>query len=131
MRRIIIVTLLVLFGTAACELSRQAKDEERITAASVFTNHYAQSRLSRWNVRGYAAGTDCGVLFVETSIILEDSMVEALHYGAGAYGAYKGGVLQFSRDRAFRGVAYRDSSKRVWAFGNVSRDEAEALAPCR
>ena len=57
-------------------------------------------------------------------------MVEALHYGAGAYGVYDGGVQRFSRDRAFRGVAYKDSSGRIWTYGNVSVAEVAAMKRC-
>ena len=56
---------------------------------------------------------------------------EAMHYGTGAYGLYAGGVNQFSRDRTFRGVAYKDGSGQLWFYGNVSRAEAESLRPCR
>jgi hypothetical protein len=57
-------------------------------------------------------------------------MVEAMHYGAGAYDIYDGGVQQFLRERAFRGVAYKDGSGRVWTYGAVTQNEAEALVPC-
>lgn len=103
----------------------------RVASADQFTQRYAQSRLSGWNVRASAAGTDCAVLFVRANIILEDSMIEAMHYGAGAYDIYDGGVQHFYRQRAFRGVAYKDSSGRVWTYGAVDETEAEALTPCR
>ncbi|HUP59650.1 MAG TPA: hypothetical protein VNA69_04445 [Thermoanaerobaculia bacterium] len=122
--------LFLLFAIGACESNRKAPaDRERVIAASALTQRYAQSPLARWNVRGRAAGADCGVLFVETAVIMEDSMVEALHYGAGVYDVYKGGVQQFSRDGAFRGVAYKDKSGRVWTFGEISA--AETSVPCR
>lgn len=98
-------------------------------AASSLTQRYAQSALAQWHVQGQAAGTDCGVLFVETSVMLEDALVEALHTGTGGYDVYSGGVQQYSRDRAFRGVAYRDRSRRIWRFGDVP--SSEALTPCR
>jgi hypothetical protein len=103
----------------------------RIASAHQFTQRYSQSRLSGWNVRASAAGVDCAVLFVRANIILEDSMIEAMHYGAGAYDIYDGGVQHFYRERAFRGVAYQDSSGRVWTYGAVNATEAEALKPCR
>ncbi|HYC60322.1 MAG TPA: hypothetical protein VEK79_12235 [Thermoanaerobaculia bacterium] len=101
-----------------------------IKHADHFTERYAQSRLARWNVHARAAGRDCAVLFVETSMILEDSMIEAMHYGAGAYDIHEGGVQQFLRERAFRGVAYKDRSGRLWTYGAVTPAEAEGLTPC-
>lgn len=131
MTRILAMTLSVLIGVVSCKSNRQpAQGITRSSAASALTDRYAHSALSRWEVRGRAAGGDCSVLYVETSIILEDSMVEALHYGVGAYDVYAGGIQQFSRDRAFRGVAYKDSSGRVWTFGEVSPAEAGVPVPC-
>jgi hypothetical protein len=101
-----------------------------IAAAHDFTDRFAHSRLSAWKVRGGAAGGDCAVLTVDVSIILDESMVEAMHYGAGAYAVYGGGVERFVRDRDFRGVAYRDASGRQWAYG-LAPGEAESLRPCR
>jgi hypothetical protein len=131
MKRTFVLALFVLIP-AACESNRRpTADTERMLAANALTDRYAQSRLARWEVRGHAAGTDCTVLFVETSILMEDSMVEALHYGAGAYDVYKGGVQQFSRDRSFRGVAYKDTSNRIWTYGEVDAAEARMLGRCR
>src|SRR5262245_61082201 len=84
--------------------------EAHIDAAGVFTARYAKSALSVWKVRGSAAGADCDVLLVETSVVMNESMVEALHYGAGRYGVVHGGVQRVYRDGAFRGVAYRDAA---------------------
>ncbi|MCU1231111.1 MAG: hypothetical protein JWO97_3995 [Acidobacteria bacterium] len=124
------VALALAISGSACKSNRSpARNRNvRISAASLFTKKYAQSRLSSWNVRGRAAGADCGVLFVDASIILEESMVEALHYGAGAYDVYPGGVQGFSRDHSFRGTAYRDLSGRVWTYGEIS--STEALTSC-
>ena len=128
LKRIVTTILFVLSG---CNVNRQpAQDVAHMNAASALTDRYAQSALERWDVRGRAAGADCGVLYVETAIILEDSMVEALHYGVGAYDVYRGGIQQYSRDRAFRGVAYRDRSGKVWTFGEVGPAEAEAIVLC-
>ena len=104
--------------------------ETRMSSADALTGIYARSRMSGWKVRAQAAGTDCAILFVETPIIMEESMVDALHYGAGKYDIYSGGVQQFCRDRSFRGVAYKDGSGRVWAYGAVSQNEAETVRPC-
>ena len=114
---------------ANCDSHNPPRRSDHVHAASALTQRYARSALARWGVRGRAAGGDCRILFVETKIVMEDSMVEALHYGAGAYDVYKGGVEQFSRDRAFRGVAYRDGSGQTWRFGSV--DPAERIVPCR
>jgi len=131
MTRTIALTLFALFAMVSCKSNRPSlRDHQRMSSASVLTDRYAHSRLSRWNLRGSAAGPDCGVLFIEASIIMEDSMVEALHYGAGAYDVYRGGVQQFSRERTFRAVAYRDRSGHVWTFGDITPTEAVALPPC-
>jgi hypothetical protein len=124
------VALVLAISGTSCKSNRSPinNSDIRISAADVFTKKYAQSRLSAWKIRGRAVGADCDVLFVETSIILEDSMIDALHYGAGAYEVYPGGVQRFSTDHSFRGIAYRDRSGRVWTFGEVS--STEALAPC-
>lgn len=133
----IILALLLLSAVVTCESNRiktprkLTADDGRIAAAHAFTRRYAQSRFSGWNIRADAAGADCDVLFVNTSIVLEESMVEALHYGAGTYDIYDGGVQHFSRQQAFRGVAYKDRSARVWTYGAVSAAEAEAMTACR
>ncbi len=130
MRSIVVVVMIGLM--TGCESNRRpANDQARMSAAQAFTDHYKRNGLAPWHIRGHAAGSDCSVLFVETSIILEDSMVEALHYGAGAYDVYRGGVMQFSRQRAFRGVAYKDSTGKLWTFGDVRASEAAALEMCR
>lgn len=123
-------SLMIAALLAAISCKPEAHHDARIAAASVFTQNYAHSRFAKWNVHAVAAGRDCGVLLVETSIIMEDSMVEALHYGGGSYGVIEGGVQRFSRERGFRGVAYKDSSARVWTYGKVSPEESETLRPC-
>ena len=127
-----LVMLTLLLGSASCRSKPQIPNEDvvRVTDASQFTRRYAHSRLAAWNVRASAAGTQCDVLLVETSIIMEESMVDAIHYGAGAYGVYEGGVQRFCRERAFRGVAYKDSSGRIWTYGNVTGAEAATLRRC-
>jgi hypothetical protein len=133
MNRCSLMLVVLLAAGASCgPHPRSAPQRDlRVGAASLFTRRYSQSRLSGWNVRATAAGGDCGVLLVETSVLMEDSMVEALHYGAGAYGVVDGGVQRFSRDRSFRAVAYKDSSGRVWTYGDVTAGDAEKLTRCR
>ena len=134
-RKLAIAAVLV---TAASHCTRNVPEapstaiaKARVASATLLTNDCAASRLSGWNVRGTAAGTDCGVLLVETPMILEDSIVEAMHYGTGAYDLYRGGIYHFSRSRSFRGVAYRDGSGKTWTYGAVSDDEVAGLKPCR
>ncbi|PYQ26596.1 MAG: hypothetical protein DMF56_23580 [Acidobacteria bacterium] len=130
MTRILAVALTIAAWMSSCDSNQpRMKSNEHVAAADAFTSRYARSRLARWNVQAHAAGTDCGVFFVQTKIVMEDSMVEALHYGGGAYDVYRGGVQQYSHDRAFRGVAYRDGSGRMWTYGDVTT--GEALAACR
>jgi len=117
--------LILLFALAACtDDSRNA----HIAAAGKFTQHYAQSRLGKWDVRATAAGSDCTVLLVEASIVMDDFMVDALHHGTGAYDVYTGGVQKFADERGFRSVAYRDPRNRVWRFGPATG--SNALEPC-
>jgi hypothetical protein len=123
------LTGLIIVATLACNSSSR-DDDFHVSAASLLTNDYSHSRLASWNVRANAAGANCDVLLVETSVILEDSMVNALHYGAGAYGVYAGGVQRFSTDHSFRGVAYKDSTGHLWTFGGVTATEAETLTQC-
>jgi hypothetical protein len=130
-----VLTVLLLLLLTACPKKpapiAPAHVDEHIAAAAALTHRYARSRLAEWNVHAAAAGRDCHVLLVETGVIMEDGMVEALHYGLGAYDVLDGGVRHFSRARAFRGVAYRDSTGRIWTYGEVTADEAKHLAVCR
>jgi hypothetical protein len=130
-RNAIRIMLLVAIAASCQSKPRPAKDNDlRVAAASRFTEISTQSRLAAWNVRASAAGQGCDVLLVETSIILEDSMVEALQYGAGAYAVVPGGIDRFYGQHFFRGVAYKDSTGRVWTYGNVTAAEAETLKRC-
>ena len=123
--------LLLSVALIACESNpRPSPNDLRVAATRDFTRQYARSRLAGWNVRASAAGRDCDVLLVDTSVILEDSMVEALHYGGGAYSVDgSGGVEHFCRRKAFRGVAYKDTTARVWTYG-VSAEEVQKLRRC-
>jgi len=125
-RRLMILALLA----AMCDSRRPPDRETHILAANAFTQRYAHSRFASWNVRASARGRDCDVLLVETDMLMEDSMVEAMHYGAGAYGVIEGGVQRFYRERIFRAVAYKDSSGRIWSYGDVTASEAATLKRC-
>ena len=130
MTRMIAIAAILTSGLFSCESNQpRSTKNDHVAAADAFTSRYARSRLARWNVEAHAAGSDCRVLYVQTKIVMEDSMVEALHYGGGAYDVYQGGVQQYSHDRAFRGVAYRDGSGKVWTYGDVRTPEA--LSACR
>ena len=120
-----------VMATVCAPRQQESPREERIAAASLLTRHCAASRLAKWNLRGIAVGADCSVLLVDTSMVLDDSLVEAIHYGTGPYAVVDGGVRQFTRLRAFRGVAYRDRIGRVRTYGNLTQREAEELRPCR
>ena len=120
-----------VMATVCAPRQQESTRDERIAAASQLTKRCAASRLAKWNIRGIAAGADCSVLLVETSMVLDDSLVEAIHYGTGPYAVVEGGVRQFTRVRAFRGVAYRDRIGRVRTYGDLTHTEAEELRPCR
>jgi hypothetical protein len=136
--RTILVTLLII-GAARCErttapaahIETSNSKQAHTASAALFTAQCARSRLAKWDIRADATGADCGVLLVETPIVLEDSMVEAMHFGTGAYDVFEGGVQHFSRDRAFRGVAYKDGSGRIWTYGSVAPAASRELRPCR
>ena len=132
MRVVTSIVLLLAAASLSCESnSRPSQDQERVHAAVVFNHLYSQTGLAQWKIHARAAGTGCSVLLVETSIIMEDAMVEGLHYGAGAYDAYRGGVEQFLHDRSFRGVVYRDSTKKSWMFGEITDPDVAAMTMCR
>ena len=101
-----------------------------VASAAELTARYGTSYLGAWHVRGHAAGADCNVLVVETSVVLEESQVEALHYGSGAYDVVPGGVQQFARDHHFRGVIYNVCTGGVWHYG-VGNLEASRLQACQ
>jgi hypothetical protein len=136
MPRLATSLLLATMTIAACESHQPAPprvaiaDLDHAHSINDFNALYRNSRFSQWNLRASAAGSRCDVLFVRTAVFLDEPMIEALHYGAITYDLYEGGVQQFSRDRAFRGVTYKDPSGRLWAYGAVSVREAEGLAPC-
>jgi hypothetical protein len=119
----IAMTLLLLF---AC----RAVPDGHISAASALTRRYALSRFQQWNVRASAAGKDCSVLLVETSVVLDESMVEAMHYGIGPYAIEERGLQSFSQDGGFRGVVYKDPTARVFPYGDLGAEDPKSLAAC-
>jgi hypothetical protein len=124
-----VLALTIIHCSDDPHLRRSQAIKEHMAAARTFTNDCAASHLASLNVEARAAGSDCGVLLIETPRILEDAIIEAIHYGTGAYTLYPGGVNQFSRAQRFRGVAYKDGSGQLWLYGNLS--VTEELRPCR
>jgi hypothetical protein len=131
MRRFAVLSLLALV-VMSCESNRLPTERDnRIAAARIFTRRFALSSLSAWNVRASAAAEDCGVLFITTTMNLDEPMIETMHYGTGVYDVNRGGVQRFCRERSFRGVAYRDGSGHTWTYGATDRAEAAAMKPCQ
>ena len=122
--------ILAIFATA-CETQPQPDGRhERVAAAAMLTTRYAREPFTKWRIRADAAGMQCDVLVINANIILEESMVDALHTGVGDYGVVSGGLRRFSSERAFRAVAYRDATGRVWAYGGVSAEDAVRMRRC-
>ena|ERR1041385_9045787 len=128
---IAVLGLTILHCSGDSRLQNRGTIQEHMNAARTVTRDCAGSRLADWNIRASAAGSDCAVLLIETPVILEDAVIVSIHYGTRGYGVFQGGVNQFSREKTFRGVAYKDGSGQLWFYGNLSRTEAEALRPCR
>ena len=119
----LVMTLLLPF---AC----RAVPDGHVSAASALTRRYAESRFQKWNVHASAAGKDCSVLLVETSIVLDESMVEAMHYGIGPYAIQGRGLQNFSQEGGFRGVVYKDPTARVFSYGDLPDEDPKSLATC-
>lgn len=124
-----ITLTLLLFALTSCRTNPE--HEKRIAAADLLTTRYEHSRFSAWKLQATVAGNNCDVLFVRTANVLDDSLVEHLHYGGTDYGIVPGGVHQFYRERHFRAVAYEDATRRVWTYGALTELEGESLPPCR
>lgn len=131
-RMIVAVIAVIAIGqcTGRQPTPQRSAAKARMEAARRFTKDCAVSRLSEWKVSGRAAGSDCGILLIDSPVTLEDAIVEAMHYGTGAYNLYRGGINKFSHERSFRGVVYHDHSGQVWLYGEVSNDEMKTLRPC-
>jgi|GEM_PF-561173 len=107
-----------------------SRSDAHILAGKYLTGLYAQSRLAPWKIEARAAGPQCDVLLLHVAVIMEDSMIEAMHFGTGPYDAVAGGLQRFYHLQDFRGVAYQDKSSRIWTYGNVTENEAATLVPC-
>ena len=112
LRRVLLCLLAVVY---ACQADKP--HDPRVDAADYFTRRYADSRFAKWHIR-------------ETSQVMDDSLIEALHYGAGAYAIVDGGVQNFLEVRGFRGVIYTDPTKRHWTFGVVPEAQSAEIEPC-
>ncbi|HYR29742.1 MAG TPA: hypothetical protein VEU30_14835 [Thermoanaerobaculia bacterium] len=121
--------VILLFAAVACRnertvaasaLSIEPRRELRIATARDLTSLYAASALGEWNVNATAAGPDCTILFVQTPVTMERTMVDAMHYGLGSYRVSETSIDQLYRARSFRGVLYKDGSRRLWAYGDVA-----------
>jgi hypothetical protein len=140
MRRLFGTALLCL-TLAACETETPAAPPPPLPltkssapyreAARRLTQRYINSPMASWDMRASAAGAGCNVLLIETGMVMETSLVDAIHYGVAAYSFLPGGVKQFGRTNSFRAVAYKDASHYVWKYGDITDAEAQALTPCR
>lgn len=130
MEKFVALSLLVLLAVSCESHQLPTARDSRVTAARTLSRQFGVSNLSAWNLRAEAAAEDCGVLLVAASVRLEDSMIETMHYGTGAYDINRGGVQRFCREHSFRGVAYRDKSGRTWTYGATDRAEAGSMKPC-
>lgn len=99
-----------------------------VEAADAFRRQCERTGNPGWKLRASAAGIECDVLWIESKVPLDTSMIEAFHY---ARPTSNGNAVQlFSEAHRFRGVAYTDSNQRIWTYGAVTRDEVPALRPC-
>lgn len=131
MRQLLLIAAIVAGACTRSDAPVRASRDTHLAAADAFTDRYHASALRTWRMRARAAGADCSILVVETPMLLDDTIVEAMHYGTGSYAVDDGGIERFSRERAFRGVVYRDKTHRVWTFGNVTRIEVAGVQTCR
>jgi hypothetical protein len=102
----------------------------RIEAANNFTERYSGPRMQAWKIRANAAGPDCDFLLIRAGIILDPSMIDAVHFGVGAYDLLPGGVDEFYRANTFRGVIYSDPTPRTWTYGSVPEQDHRLFEVC-
>jgi hypothetical protein len=122
----VLLASLLLLGCCTEHVTRP-----QVPAVRDLAPHLARPPYAQWKFDAAAAGDDCAVLFLRSRVLLDDSSVEAIHYGAGGYALPDGGLQQFARDRSFRAVVYRDASGVLWTHGATTRREAESLVECR
>lgn len=123
-------TLLIVSIMLVLNCGTKHPSDRHVVDANALTRRYAASRFADWQIHASANGRDCAALVIHAQVIFDDSMIEAMHYGAHAYDTYKGGLKQFSIDHKFRGVAYKDVSGRVWTYDGVTRNETEDDVAC-
>jgi hypothetical protein len=109
---------------------RSSERDRYLRDAEFLTARYSL-KLPQWNVRALAAGPRCDVLVLHVGVIMEDSMIEAMHFGTGPYEQVTGSMQRFYHQQGFRGVTYHDKSEKIWTYGDVTEREAPALVPCR
>ena len=69
--------LLFAMAIAHCR-TKQQPDHRRqllVNAAKSLTARCATTGLRVWSVKAQAAGSDCRVLYIHTSVVLEDAMI--------------------------------------------------------
>ncbi|HSY50411.1 MAG TPA: hypothetical protein VLC46_16485 [Thermoanaerobaculia bacterium] len=116
-----LATLLILFATACHQQSSAGR--ERIASAAALTKIYAGSRVSGLRLEAKAAPMDRSILLIRIGIPVDDSQVEAIHYGTGSFGVTPNGIRRFYLDHRFRGVIYQDATGATWAYGSVRTEE--------
>ncbi len=116
MKRLMILIALALLH---CQPRSASSDQPR------------QSPLERFKMHVTPAGEKCDVLLIESELILDSAMVEDIHYGIGAHDVDRGGIYGAYRNRDLRGVVYKDSTGAIWVYGDVPKEKAASLRPCR
>ena len=124
-----LITMTVVFSLF-CGSNVSTASGTRIEAANTLTSQYAQSKFAQWELHAVAAGADCSVLYITTAKVLDDSVIEAMHYGAAPHDVYPGGVNRFYRDQHFLGAAYKDHNGRLWTYGEVTLNRSDRLDAC-
>ena len=127
MQRAFILLATVVFLHCAAD----RPDNVWVAKAREFGSYAHMPQMASLSLAASAAGADCQILFIRARVPLRDATVEAIHYGAGDYTVYEGGVQQFARDRQFRAVAYTDLSNNLWTYGATTRVEAASLEICQ
>ena len=123
---ILLLTLFAATTLVACHRHVALRRAERDTIAEARTldKKYQQSVLAPWDIHVWAADADCKVLWVQTSVVMTDEMIDAIHYGGGEYGVTPGGFGRFYREHGFRGVIYKDlqaNDAHTWIVGDLRK----------